>query len=429
MELPGPDAHMEKPQPRSSGSAPPGGFTPTAESVKEGFRRKFVGEPLVFRAPGRVNLIGEHTDYNDGFVMPIALQFATWAAIGPRPDQTVHVYSENFGEEYQFSLNDIKAQPAKHWSDYVRGVAAILQGQDNALRGANLYLAGDVPLGSGLSSSASLEVACAFAFLGLADNEFDRLKIANACQMAEHVYAGMKCGIMDQFVACFARAGHALLLDCRSLESRLLPLQQDAKIVVCNSLVKHELASSEYNQRRKQCEAGVQALRAHLPGISALRDVSLEDLKRHRSALTDIVYRRCRHVCSENWRVQEAARCLQSGDLSGFGKWMGESHRSLRDDYDVSCRELDILVEIASGIEGIWGARMTGGGFGGCTVNLVRASAVPEFKKIVRREYQRATGRIPPIHVCSAAEGAGPADASGSPVEKGESGAPCSGTT
>jgi galactokinase len=420
---------MEEPHTPLPGNSPPGASTPSAESLKEGFRRKFGGEPLVFRAPGRVNLIGEHTDYNDGFVMPVALQFATWAAIGPRSDQAVHVYSENFGEDRQFFLQDIKAQPSKHWSDYVRGVAAVLQGKDRALRGANLYIAGDVPLGSGLSSSASLEVACAFAFLGLAGDEFDRLKIAKACQMAEHVYAGMKCGIMDQFAACFARAGHALLLDCRSLESQLLPLQQDAKIVICNSLQTHHLASSEYNQRRKQCEAGVQALQAHLPGISALRDVSIEDLERHRSVLTDVVYRRCRHVCSENRRVQDAARCLESGNLDGFGELMGESHHSLRDDYQVSCRELDILVEIASGIEGVLGARMTGGGFGGSTVNLVRSSAVPEFEKVVRREYERATGRIPPIHVCSAAEGAGPADATGAHLEEGKSGATCSGTT
>ena len=382
----------------------------SAGSVGDGYRRRFGGEPLVFRAPGRVNLIGEHTDYNDGFVMPAALQFATWTAIGPRPDTSVHVYSENFGEGRVFSLARIAAQPTGHWSDYVRGVATVLQQDGQSLRGANLYIAGDVPLGSGLSSSASLEVACALAFLGLAGAVVDRLKIARACQKAEHEYAGMKCGIMDQFVACFARKNHALLLDCRSLRHELLPLEQDARLVICNSLVRHELASSEYNQRRMQCEAGVNALRAHLHNISALRDVSLEELERHRTALTDTVYRRCRHVCSEDARVLEAARCLQSGDLIRFGKLMGESHRSLRDDYEVSCRELDILVEIADGIDGVLGARMTGGGFGGSTVNLVRSPAVTEFEKIVRREYERATGRIPPIYVCSAAEGAGPAE-------------------
>jgi len=387
-----------------------GELTPSAKSVSDGFRRVFGGEPLVFRAPGRVNLIGEHTDYNDGFVVPAALQFATWAAIGPRPDASVHAYSENFGEGRVSPLAGIAAAPTGHWSDYVRGVAAVLQRGGQSLRGANLYIAGDVPLGSGLSSSASLEVACAYAFLALANVQLDRREIARACQTAEHEYAGMKCGIMDQFIACFARRDHALLLDCRSLQYELLPLDRDVRLVICNSLVKHELANSEYNQRRMQCEAGVHALRAHLHDISALRDVSLEQLERHRSALTDTVYRRCRHVCSENERVQEAAGCLRSGNLARFGKLMGESHRSLRDDYEVSCRELDLLVEIANGIDGVLGARMTGGGFGGSTVSLVRSSAVPEFEKIVRREYERATGRTPPIYVCSAAEGAGPAE-------------------
>ncbi len=370
----------------------------------------FGGEPVVFRAPGRVNLIGEHTDYNDGYVMPVALQYATWAAIGPGADGTVRVYSENFSESREFSLTGVEAQPTGHWSDYVLGVAAVLQRSGHTLRGANLYVAGDVPLGAGLSSSAALEVACAFAFLGLAGAELDRPKIAKACQEAEHEYVGTKCGIMDQFTACFGREGHALFLDCRSLQLDLFPLPRDAKLVICNSLVKHELANSEYNQRRAQCETAVRLLRKCLPGISALRDVSLEELEQCRSALTDVVYRRCRHVCSENLRVQDAARCLHSGDLLRFGRLMGESHRSLRDDYGVSCRELDTLVEIAGRIDGVLGARLTGGGFGGCTVNLVRSSAVPEFKKTVCREYERATGLTPPIYVCAAAAGAGPAE-------------------
>jgi len=401
---------MDRTPSRVSGGAPPGEFAPSAAAVKEGFRRTFGGKPVVFRAPGRVNLIGEHTDYNEGFVMPVALPLATWAAIGLRPDPKVHVYSENFGEGREFSLTGIEAQPTGHWSDYVRGVAAVLQREGHALHGANLYVAGDVPLAAGLSSSASLEVACAFGFLSLAGAELDRRKIAKACQMAEHEYVGTQCGIMDQAVACFGREGHALLLDCRSVQHELLPLPPDVKLVICNSQVRRELASGEYNQRRAQCEAGVLSLRAHLPGISALRDVPLEELERHRSALTEVVYRRCRHVCSENQRVRDAARCLQSGDLSGFGRLMGESHRSLRDDYEVSCRELDLLVEIARGTDGVSGARMTGGGFGGCTVNLVRASAVPGFEQTMRREYERATGRIVDIYVCSAAEGAGPAE-------------------
>ncbi len=398
---------MHTPEPRS---APSGESAISGKSVKEGFRRTFGGEPLVFRAPGRVNLIGEHTDYNEGFVMPVALQLATWAAIGPRTDSSVHVYSENFGEGREFSLLAIEPRPTGHWSDYVRGVAAVLQHDGHLLRGANLYLAGDVPIGAGLSSSASLELACAFAFLGLAGADFDRGEIAKACQRAEHQYAGTKCGIMDQFVGCFGRDGHALRLDCRSLQFDFFPLPQDARLVICDSRVKHELAGGEYNQRRAQCETGVQVLREHLPGISALRDVSMTELERCRSALTDTVYRRCRHVCSENERVHEAAKSLQAGDLFRLGRLMGESHRSLRDDYEVSCRELDFLVEIAAGIAGVFGARLTGGGFGGCTVNLVRSSAVPEFKKTIREGYEQATGRMPAVYVCSAGNGAGPAE-------------------
>jgi galactokinase len=265
-----------------------------------------------------------------------------------------------------------------------------------------------VPIGAGLSSSAAIEVATALALLHTSGLTLDRVEIARICQQAEHRYTGMLCGIMDQFVSCFGRAGNALLLDCRSLEYELLPLPVGYRIVICNSGVKHDLASSEYNKRRADCEQAIAFLKRDLPAIHALRDVSLADLGRHGRGMNEIVYRRARHVVSENERVLEAASSLRSGSMERFGELMVASHSSLRDDYEVSCRELDILVSIAIRIDGVLGGRMTGGGFGGCTVNLVRSDSVARFQQEVAAGYQSATGIVPQIYVCDAADGAGP---------------------
>ena len=378
----------------------------TTDSLQVAFQERFGREAKVFRAPGRVNLIGEHTDYNDGFVMPAAIGFYTYIAIAPRDDRRLQIYSENFREEHRLDLDRLEGPPARHWSDYVRGVAAVLEACGPKLKGADMLISSEVPIGSGLSSSAALEVSTAMALLGVAGSTMPREQVALNCQRAENEYTGARCGIMDQFISCFGRADHALLLDCRTLERELLPLSASARIVVCNTKVKHNLAGGEYNERRADCEASVEYLRQFLPGIKALRDVTLAELEEYGSGLSEVRLRRCRHVISENMRVQEAAKALQSGDLARFGELMHASHGSLRDDYEVSCRELDVMVELASKFGGVYGARMTGGGFGGCTVNLVREDAVEGFRREIAQGYKKATGIDPEIYICIAAEAA-----------------------
>jgi galactokinase len=370
--------------------------------------RELYGDPIgVFRAPGRVNLIGEHTDYNDGFVMPAALGFYTYVAAGPRADRKLDVYAVDFDESRSFDLGNIPAGPTGHWSDYVRGVAGVLQARGNAIRGANLVVKGDVPIGAGLSSSAALEIATALALLTNSGINCSGVQIALACQRAEHEYAGTKCGVMDQFISLFGTGQHALLLDCRSLGYESLRIQDHVRIVVCNTMVKHELASGEYNRRRADCEKGVRLLQQFLPETRALRDVKLSQLEQYGAGLSDITYRRCHHVITENARVLKAAESLKDSNLDRFGALMGESHLSLRDDYQVSCKELDLMVDLANQCRGVYGARMTGGGFGGCTVNIVEADAVDEFTVAVASEYENLTGLQPEIYVCTAADGAG----------------------
>ena len=375
-------------------------------TLAEHFRERFGASPQIFRAPGRVNLIGEHTDYNDGFVMPAAIDSYTWVAGTPRNKPSLRVCSEHFDETVELPLAELSGAPRKHWSDYIRGVAAVLSELGKPVSGANLLISSDVPLGAGLSSSAALEVAVAMALTAMSGLEVPALQLLKACQKAEHEYAGTRCGIMDQFIATFARAGHALMLDCRSLEYRLLPVANDIRIVICNSMVKHALASGEYNRRRAECEAGAEMLRGYLPHVRVLRDVSMTDLEQHASDISDVVFRRCRHVITENQRVLSAAEALQDRDLNRFGKLMYASHHSLRDDYQVSCDELDLLTELASECEGVYGARMTGGGFGGCTVNLLRADAVERLREHLVAGYRDSTGKTPEVYVCSPADGA-----------------------
>ncbi len=378
--------------------------------MQQKFRELYGTAAQVYRAPGRVNLIGEHTDYNDGFVMPAAIEFATWVAAAPRLDRKLAIYSENFAEGVEFDLDESNATARQHWSDYVRGVAVTLQQSSYLLRGTNLLIRSDVPMGAGLSSSAAIEVATGYALLDTAGQTIDRIALAKLCQRAENEFVGLRSGIMDQFVSCNGSRGHALLLDCRTLEYRLLPLPQDARLVICNTMVKHSLASGAYNQRRAECEMGVQHLQQFLPHIRALRDVTLAELAQHRGALTDVVYRRCHHVISENERVLASVTALEQRDFVAFGHLMNESHESLRDDYDVSCVELNTMVRVARAAEGVYGARMTGGGFGGCTINLVQAEKVEEFQQVIAQGYQRATGYTPEIYVCSAAAGVGQVD-------------------
>jgi galactokinase len=363
--------------------------------------------PTVYRAPGRVNLIGEHTDYNDGFVMPAALNLYTYVAVGPRPDRRLRVYSDYLREMCDLDLDQIRPGKSGHWSDYVRGVAGVLESSGCKLRGADLAVISEVPLGSGLSSSAALEVGTAWALLSNSEIEVDRTLVAQLCQKAEHVYAETMCGIMDQFISCHGRAGHALMLDCRSLHFDFLPIPAHVRLMVCNTMVKHEHASSGYNARRRECEEGLRTLAAGLPGIHALRDVSQDELEKHRDRLAPVIYKRVRHVVTENDRVKKAANALTTGDLAAFGQLMTDSHHSLRDDYEVTTPELDLMVELASGQEGVYGARMTGGGFGGCTINLVDGAHAERVQQRLEQNYEGRTGLKPAILICEASDGAG----------------------
>ena len=337
--------------------------------------------------------------------MPVAIDFHTWIAAGPREDAILAVHSVSFGETKTFDLRS-DAQPAHHWSDYIRGVAVELQRSGSGLMGANLLVDGNVPIGSGLSSSASVEVATARALSSLSGIEISRRDLAQLCQRAENDFVGARVGIMDQFVSAHGECGHALMLDCRSLDYELIPLPQSVSLVICNTGVKHELAGGEYNVRRRECEQGVALLQQKFPGIKSLRDITPEMLQDSERLLSPNVYRRCRHVVTENARVMASALALRQADLAQFGRLMYLSHESLRDDYEVSCRELDLMVAIASNLHGVIGARMTGGGFGGCTVNLVANEDVETFQRVVAAEYQHKTGIAPQIYVTTASGGA-----------------------
>ena len=369
------------------------------------FRSRFGTAAAIYRAPGRVNLIGEHTDYNDGFVLPAAIQFSCSVAAAPREDKKLLIHSENFSETIEACLDSISLAGKNCWANYPLGVAWALQNAGKRLSGANLYISGDVPLGAGLSSSAAIEVAVGFALLSQSGCALNRTELALLCQKAENDFVGARCGIMDQFVACHGRASFALLLDCRSLDFQLVGLPPDIQLVICNTMVKHDLASSEYNRRRAECEEGVRALRMVLPETRALRDVTLSQLENHCSLLNPKVYSRCRHVVTENERTRAAVRAFHENDLRSLGRLMRDSHRSLRDDYEVSCKELDLMVEIATAQTGVIGARMTGGGFGGCTINLVESSSVEAFKHRVAAEYSVQTDLMPEIYVSPAADG------------------------
>jgi galactokinase len=375
-----------------------------AEVLATRFSAVFGGTPRVYRAPGRVNLIGEHTDYNDGLVLPAALVLSAWVAATPRSDGRLVVQSDTVGERREWDLA-AEAQPGGGWGDYVLGVAVMLRREGHADGGATLLIASDVPLGAGLSSSAALEVAVATALLDVAGGRLDPTAIAMLCQRVENEFVGARVGIMDQFVACHASPRSALLLDCRSLESRTVALPSGVRLVACNTMVRHGHATGEYNRRRAECERGIAILRARRPDVASLRDVDPITLEAHRTELSDEIFRRCRHVVTENGRVLRMATALEQNDLAAIGPLMAASHRSLRDDYEVSCPELDAMVEAAA-IPGVHGARMTGGGFGGCTVNLVDTLAVDEFMRQVPRKYEASTGRKPEIYVSDAGGGA-----------------------
>jgi galactokinase len=371
------------------------------------FQNLYGNAPVLVQAPGRVNLIGEHTDYNEGFVFPAAIEFQTKIAIAKRPDRRLLVSSENYAERVEFDADNLPSAPRGHWSDYVVGVVRQLERVGGPIPSANLLMNGDVPLGAGLSSSASLEVAVCKAFLEISGKTVDGTAVAQLCQKAENQFIGARCGIMDQFISVHGSNNHALRLDCRTLEYRLFPIPPDTKLVICNTMVRHSHSGGEYNDRRAECEAAANYFAERVPGVKSLRDVTMADFERLGAGLSPVVQKRCRHVLTENMRVLQAADALQAGDLDLFGRLMASSHASLRDDFNVSSTELDLMVQLAEHRPGVYGSRMTGGGFGGCTINLVQEQYVDEFKDAVIAGYKQHTGRDPEIYVSSAADGAG----------------------
>jgi galactokinase len=362
----------------------------------------------VYRAPGRVNLIGEHTDYNDGFVMPAAIAYDIRVAVTPRTDRQVSVASDGFPGTRRFDLDRLTPGVEHDWSDYVRGMLIELQADGAALRGVDLVVTSSLPVGAGLSSSAAIAVGVGFALLDAAALPVDRVKLALAAQRAENRHAGINSGIMDQFISANAHAGQAILLDTRSLTFDYLPLPAAATFVVCNTMVKHSNATGGYNDRHRECSAGVAALAARYAGVRALRDVTLEQLEAARDALSDTIFRRCRHVISENARVLAAGGALERSDFGEFGRLMTASHASMRDDFEISAPEVDTMVELARAFgSSVYGARMTGGGFGGSTVNLVAAGDVDAFVQYIVPAYRAATAIEPHVYLGVGAAGAG----------------------
>ena len=377
-----------------------------SSDIATAFRREFHAEPEIFSAPGRVNLIGEHTDYNQGFVLPSAIGFYVRIAISSRPDSKLVMRSTAFPENFDFDVVNLPAKKLGSWCDYVLGVASMLVRAGHALKGANLLIHGDVPTGAGLSSSAALEVASALALLSLGSKQLPFDQLAKLCQRAENEFVGAHVGIMDQFASCFGRESHAVLLDCRSLTFQLVPIPENVRFVISNTKVKHQHSAGEYNRRREECETAVKTLSKTYPDVRSLRDVSRQQLTAVADRMPTLLYKRALHVITENDRVIQTGASFRARDFEQVGQLMRDSHRSLRDDYEVSCRELDLMVEAAEDLPGYYGGRMTGGGFGGCTVNLVDHSKASEFARKVAERYQRATGVSPDVFICFPADGA-----------------------
>jgi len=359
-------------------------------------------QPRIFRAPGRVNLIGEHTDYNLGFVMPIALDLACYVAVAPASDRKIHVNSLDRGEGFAFDPDVRSAEPRRDWTDYVIGVAKQLALAGVSIAPLQMLLHSTVPEGSGLSSSAALEVSSALAFLG--GRTYGKIELAKICQRAEIDFVGMPCGIMDQYISLFGQASDAVEIDCRSLEHRLVKLPGDVAIVAVNSMVKHELASSAYRERVKECNAAVEAIRKVDPKVESLRDATLRHLES--AVMGEVEKKRARHVITEDERVEEFRSASAAGDLAEMGRLFVASHRSMQHDYEVSCEEIDFLVDSALRIDGVYGARMTGGGFGGCTVNLVKPEAVDAFRSEIVRIYKQKYNVDAPAFRCVPSKGA-----------------------
>jgi galactokinase len=367
---------------------------------------RFGAEPAIFVAPGRVNLIGEHTDYAEGFVMPAAIEFATLAAITPRSDGKIVLWAENYGEEKTFDAAALPAKASKDWSDYPMGVVVILTGEGHKIPGFSMSIWGDVPLGSGLSSSAALEVASALAVLSLVGASYPGPVLARLCQRVENEFVGANCGIMDQFISVNGKENHALLLDCRDLSFKLAPIPDHVALVIANTMVKHSIVGGDYKTRRAESEAACAIIDGHRGGVPFLRDATLEDLAKWGHEMEPKSYLRAKHVISENLRTVAACEALARNDLKELGRLMAEAHLSYSKDFEGSCVEADLMVELANELPGLIGARLTGGGFGGCTINLVEQAQAQAFAKALGERYAARTGIVPEIHITRAAGGA-----------------------
>lgn len=361
--------------------------------VLHDFHNNFNEKPIIVRSPGRVNIIGEHTDYNNGFVLPAAIDKAIYVAVSPRSDNAIKLYSGEFRENFETSLESLKPTD-KGWPNYILGVADQLVKRGYAIKGFNLAIDGDVPIGSGLSSSAALECATAFTLNEIFGLNISKKDIAFIGQKAEHTFAGVMCGIMDQFASVFGKKDHVIKLDCQSLDYEYVPLKLEGyKILLLNTNVKHSLASSEYNTRRGQCEQGVAWVKEHHPEVSSLRDVTMEMLHKYVEPKDALIYHRCKYVVEEKERLLTGCEDLKKGDVTSLGRKMFQTHDGLSKEYEVSCKELDYLVDAVRNNPDVVGARMMGGGFGGCTINIIKDAAIDGLVKTLSESYQKNMGK------------------------------------
>lgn len=375
------------------------------KKIKASFVEKFNEQPLVFRSPGRVNILGEHTDYNDGFVLPAAIDKYIYVAISKRADSRICLYSNEFGESFSCDVKEVEKTPMQ-WPNYILGVVDQLQKKGILLTGFNLLIDGDIPIGAGMSSSAAVECAAIFALNEIFNIGLSRIDLVPLAQKAEHVFAGVHCGIMDQFASMFGKKDQVIKLDCRSLDYEYVPLKLDGyKVVLFNTNVKHNLASSEYNIRRQQCESGVAIINRQIPGVKSLRDVNMEMLEQYVEPVDPLVFQRCKYVVLENERLLGACDDLRKQDLKGLGQKMYQTNQGLSNLYEVSCKELDFLVEFVKRQPGVAGARMMGGGFGGCTINIIEDAAIEPLIESISHAYQQSMNLPLTAYIVSIVDG------------------------
>ncbi len=369
-----------------------------ALSVSKKFRELYKETPLLVRSPGRVNLIGEHTDYNNGFVLPAAIDKAVYFAINKREDEKCFLYAADLEDYFEFGISNLLFSN-KIWPNYLMGVVDQLNKMGKKINGFNCVFGGDIPIGAGLSSSAAIEAGLAFSLNHIFDLNIDKLSLVKLSQKAENEFVGVKCGIMDQYINIFGKKSNVLQIDCESLNYKYYPFEfENISIVLFDTCVSHSLASSEYNQRRNECNIGVETIKKDYPEINSLRDVSIKLINEYKNKLSDVVFRRCKYAVEENERLLNACTALTKNDLVEFGNFMYETHVGLKNDYEVSCKELDYLVELTKDIQSVYGARMMGGGFGGCTINLIENDSVDKVSEIVKKSYADKFGFEPKVY-------------------------------